>query len=106
MSAEEREMVEAFLTRREIDFCIREVGAKKINVFFGNPDCVQIVRYFRSTVLNELSHEEDFMLGIMLGYDRMGQCARYLKRRGIPEPLPNKHKTEKELSGNLANSGK
>ncbi len=106
MAAEERQMVEAFLARRGIDFCIRAVGAKKINVFFGNPDCVQIVRNFRSTVLNELSHEEDFMLGIMLGYDRMGQCARYLKRRGIPASPPRGAEEEKDRPGDLANGEK
>lgn len=81
MGIDERDQVECFLERRGIAYCIREVGDTKINVFFGKPDCVEIVRQFRSPALNELSNEEDFMLGIMLGYDRMAQCARYLKRQ-------------------------
>jgi hypothetical protein len=31
--------------------------------------------------LNELSDEQDFMLGVMLGYGRLVQCDRYLQRR-------------------------
>lgn len=81
MGNAEREEVERFLASRSICFCIYEVGPAKMNVFFGNPDCVSIVRSFSSSSLNELSDEEDFMLGVMLGYDRMAQCRRYLKRK-------------------------
>ena len=32
-----------------------------------------------------LEKEEDFILGIMLGYDRLRQCERYLKRKRHPK---------------------
>jgi len=31
--------------------------------------------------LNNYTDEEDFILGIMLGYDRYKQCDRFIKRR-------------------------
>lgn len=52
---------------------------EKINVFFGAKDCVDVVKTFVSKKLNELTPEQDFILGIMLGYDRLKQCERYLK---------------------------
>jgi len=33
------------------------------------------------TSLSDLTDEEDFILGTMLGYDRVKQCERYLKRK-------------------------
>lgn len=81
MRSDERVQVEDFLGSRGIAYCIYAVGAHKINVFFGSRDCVSIVRQFSSNCLNELSAEEDFMLGIMLGYDRVAQCDRYLRRK-------------------------
>ena len=50
----------------------------KINVYFGAKQCVDVVKTFNPK-LNELSAEQDFILGIMLGYDRVRQCERYMK---------------------------
>ena len=36
--------------------------------------------------LNELSAEEDFMLGVMLGCDLPMQCERYCTRKRRPLP--------------------
>ena len=86
--ANEREAVEQRLRRENIACVIQAVGASKINVFFGNPICVEVARRFAGKPLNELSPEEDFMLGIMLGYDRIQQCARFsslASRRENPE---------------------
>lgn len=43
--------------------------------------CLETVATFIHKPLNELSAEEDFMLGAMLGYDIAGQCERYCKRK-------------------------
>jgi hypothetical protein len=51
-----------------------------VNVFFGNAACVAVVRRIGCENLSRLSPEHDFMLGIMLGYDRIKQCDRYLQR--------------------------
>lgn len=68
-------------TANKIDFMIQEVDEKKINIFFGAPECVQIVRNFGQKKLNQFTDEEDFILGIMLGYCRLEQCRRFLKRK-------------------------
>ena len=53
-----------------------------MNLYFGNRQCLKAVATFIHKPLNELSPEEDFMLGAMLGYDIVGQCERYCKRLG------------------------
>jgi hypothetical protein len=70
-----------YLGRKEISFCIDRVGKKKVNVFFGTPECLDVLRGFSSLKVNQLTSEEDFILGIMLGYDLRLQCLRYQRRR-------------------------
>lgn len=69
------------LAHRGIAFHVEPVDASKINIFFGEPDCVQIVRQICRKPLQALTPEEDFILGTMLGYSRLVQCRRYLQRR-------------------------
>ena len=76
--AEYKPHIEERLQGREIDYAIQDIAPDKINVFFGAKDCVEVVKTFIQTRLNKLSPEQDFILGIMLGYDRLKQCARYL----------------------------
>lgn len=78
-----QEYIEKRLEKEGIPYIITPVGerAKTINVFFGNEDCINVVKTFQKP-LNKLSDEQDFMLGIMLGYDKILQCQRYIKRLG------------------------
>ena len=55
----------------------------KVNVVFGQPAAVAAVRRFLTVPLCKLSPEHDFMLGILLGYDREKQCVRYLERAAL-----------------------
>ncbi len=71
-------VIEKRLGNEKIDYVIHDIGKDKINVYFGAPECVDVVRTF-TPKLNELTAEQDFMLGIMLGYDRVKQCVRYMK---------------------------
>ncbi len=73
-----RESIENRLNNENIDYVIHEIPNGKINVYFGEKDCVNVVKTFNPK-LNELTAEQDFILGIMLGYDRVKQCERYLK---------------------------
>ena len=73
-----REPIEQRLRSENIDYVIHDVDKNKINVYFGEKSCVDVVKTFNPK-LNELTPEQDFMLGIMLGYDRVKQCIRYLK---------------------------
>ena len=79
--AEHEEAIVAKLEKNQIDYLIQYLGDKKINVFFGARDCVKVMSNFIHKPLTNLTAEEDFILGIMLGYDRLKQCERYLKRK-------------------------
>lgn len=66
------------LEEENIDFLIQEASKDTINVFFGAKECIDVVKTFLDKKLNSLTPEQDFMLGIMLGYDSLAQCSRYL----------------------------
>lgn len=75
-----RPFIEAKLKKENIPYLINEVNSRNINVFFGNKDCIKIVSTFDKQ-LNNITPEQDFMLGIMLGYDKILQCKRYFVMR-------------------------
>ncbi len=83
MSKDEQYLAEELLIRKGIYYKIQDVNTRKINVFFGKNQCVKIVESFRNKSLSEFSAEQDFMLGIMLGYDRVQQCDRYINRKEL-----------------------
>ena len=68
------------LKKNNIDFLIHQVSDTVINVYFGDHLCMEMVRTLDKPKLSDLSHEEDFMLGILLGYGVLHQCRRYLER--------------------------
>lgn len=76
---------EWFMTQRlenqDISYIIQEVGETKINLFFGKPECLEAIRHMILRPLNQLTPEEDFILGAMLGYDICQQCKRYCGKR-------------------------
>lgn len=69
------------LESQQISYMIQEVGSNKINLFFGKPECMEAIRHIIIRPLNELSAEEDFILGAMLGYDICQQCKRYCHKK-------------------------
>ncbi len=83
MSNNEKEKTEDLLNRKNIPYYLQQLSSGKINVFFGDHKCVHIIESFGHKTLNDFSDEEDFILGTMLGYDRMQQCERYLKRKKL-----------------------
>ncbi|MDE1567174.1 DUF2023 family protein [Aquabacter sp. L1I39] len=68
------------LANTGIDHFVQQVTATKVNLFFGSRAFVETTRSIVTKPLCQLSPEEDFMLGTMLGYDREQQCLRYLSR--------------------------
>jgi hypothetical protein len=85
MAADEQYKAEELLSRKGIAYFTQEVNERKVNVFFGDKNCVRIVESFGHKSLSKYSEEEDFILGIMLGYDRAQQCERYLKRKDLED---------------------
>lgn len=61
-----------------ISYQIWGVSDSKTNIFFGNSKCIDVINSFGKKSLKELTLEQDFILGTMLGYDRLQQCDRYL----------------------------
>ncbi len=81
--AQNRKIIEKRLKKENIPYVIHDITNDKINIYFGKQHCIDVVSTFDSR-LNKLTPEQDFILGIMLGYDRLGQCERYLKRFSMP----------------------
>ncbi len=69
------------LERSNICYIIQPVGNDCLNLFFGKRECLDAIRMMVTRPLNQLTPEEDFILGAMLGYDICAQCARYCERK-------------------------
>lgn len=69
------------LERQNIDYIIQPVGNDRLNLFFGKKECLDAIRMIVTKPLCQLTPEEDFILGAMLGYDICAQCERYCERK-------------------------
>lgn len=84
MSKEHEDFAVRRLKNQNISYMIQEISTNKINLFSGKPECMEAMRHIITRPLNQLTAEEDFILGTMLGYDLCQQCKRYCnKKRGI-----------------------
>lgn len=81
------------LESNHISYIVREVTRNKINIFFGATACISVLQQFGEKRLNEFTPEEDFILGIMLGYNRIQQCNRYLSKTNKEITFKNRHKS-------------
>lgn len=61
-------------------YIIEKLNSNYINVFFGEADQIKVVQKMKKNSLKELNLEEDFILGVLLGYDTSIQCKRYLEK--------------------------
>ena len=71
----------------DIDFELQEVGNGRTNIFFGRSECIEVVRRMITRPLQQLSPEEDFILGALLGYDICMQCERFCKRTACTQKV-------------------
>lgn len=71
------------LKKEKVHYVVHRVQ-EKFNIYFGDIESIGIIKTFKTPMLNKLSDEQDFMLGIMLGYSRIKQCKRYLDRKANP----------------------
>lgn len=69
------------LEKQNIKYIIRPVGNDSLNLFFGREECLEAIRLMVNKPLNQLTPEEDFILGAMLGYDICAQCERFCERK-------------------------
>lgn len=75
-----REFVCKKLDNDGVAYIIRCVSSEKINLFFGDKSCLEVLKLFGDKPLNQFSAEEDFILGTMLGYSINEQCRRYCSK--------------------------
>ena len=87
--ASSRDAIEKSLDKKKVAYHVQKVNEGRVNVFFGDRLCIDVVKQMSLKSLSDLSDEEDFILGVMLGYNRLQQCERYLGRK-------NKGKERKE----------
>ena len=77
--------LESYVTERlqsqKIEYVLQSAGNRNINVYFGRKECLDAIRLIVTRPLYELSPEEDFILGTLLGYDVCIQCQRFCKRK-------------------------
>ncbi|AHC14009.1 hypothetical protein L21SP2_0580 [Salinispira pacifica] len=75
----------ARLDQKDIRYFVQDVSDRKVNIFFGRSECITIVESFGVKHLHELTPEQDFILGIMLGYNSINQYERFLQRKNARE---------------------
>ena len=97
MKSEETHKAKTLLQNRGIIFYIQQVNERKINVFFGNTVCVNVIKSIGDKSLKDYTPEEDFILGTMLGYSRLQQCKRYVTQKSTTEIV---HFEEKIIESN------
>ena len=71
----------ARLKRQNISYILQPVGNDRINLFFGRKQCLEAIRLMVTRPLSQLTPEEDFILGALLGYDICLQCERFCTRK-------------------------
>ena len=69
------------LDKQRIPYLIQRAGKSNINIYFGQPECLETIRTFVSRPLNRLTPEEDFILGALLGYNICEQCKRFCTKK-------------------------
>ena len=74
----EIDKIENELTKNKITYLTHHLKEEKVNIFLGQKVCLDILKMFKTLNLSALSPEEDFILGIMLGYSRKLEYLRYL----------------------------
>ena len=82
------EQAKARLERNDICYIIQKLENGNINIFFGKKECLVVThKMCHGKSLNQLSAEEDFMLGILLGYSVSEQCRRYCKKQNTTNTI-------------------
>ncbi|MBD8389950.1 DUF2023 family protein [Dysgonomonas sp. BGC7] len=90
LNADTEDKVRWKLEKNAIRYKIEKLKNGNINVFFGKDECMQVAdRICSNRPLNLLSPEEDFILGIMLGYSISEQCNRYCKKQNNKDKKEN-----------------
>ena len=69
------------IIKERLDRCSYEYILE--NIFFGTKECIEVLKKFKKNSLRDFSPEEDFILGVLLGYNVQQQCKRYINRKKV-----------------------
>ncbi|MFA6990226.1 MAG: DUF2023 family protein [Candidatus Gastranaerophilaceae bacterium] len=84
---ENLEKIKIRLEKEKIPYLVHKIDKDKFNIYFGDQRNIDVVKTFNTYRLDKISVEQDFILGIMLGYDRLKQCERYLNKKNKSNKL-------------------
>ena len=59
-----KEKIEEKLNRKKIPYIIHDIPGEKINIYFGNNYCIDVVKSIDKVNLSAYTDEEDYILGI------------------------------------------
>ena len=72
------------LENQKICFIKQEASDRCVNLYFGKSECIETIRLLVTRPLNQLSPEEDFILGTLLGYDKSETQKWSIENRNKP----------------------
>lgn len=76
-----KEVIEEKLDECGYNYIVERLKSGYINVFFGIKESIDVLKKFGKHSLNDFTPEEDFILGVLLGYNTNQQCKRYLTKK-------------------------
>lgn len=77
------ELIRERLLKCNYHFITEELKSGYVNVFFGTSECIEVLKKFKKSSLKDYTPEEDFILGMLLGYRLEQQCKRYINRKKV-----------------------
>jgi hypothetical protein len=80
-TTENVEIIRERLDRCNYEYILEDLKSGYVNIFFGTHESVEVLKKFKKSSLKEFSPEEDFILGVLLGYNIEQQCKRYITRK-------------------------
>ncbi len=82
-TTENFELIKDRLEKCNYEYIIENLKSGYVNVFFGTSESIEVLRKFKKNSLRDFSPEEDFILGVLLGYNVQQQCKRYINRKKV-----------------------
>lgn len=75
------EVIKEHLRKCNYDFVVENLVNGCSNIFFGDKEAINVIKSFNKDSLRDFTPEEDFILGILLGYSQDQQCKRFLRHK-------------------------
>lgn len=68
------------IVKNHLNYFAQVINNDKINLFLGERAPIEVAKTMFSKPLSDLNAQEDFILGILLGYSIKEQCNRFKNR--------------------------